>query len=180
MSGVGSQSQGWAWVDKINTIGWSQSQIGQFLAFLPFTGETWKRSNSLLREAEAEYWNKASVNPYQAECELQLAIDKLIEYGRPNAAIKCLHKILHDKKPLDQDRTVKALLSAVASTEPAYSLDVYDIVEIIKALQDDKTTNPDDLFRIEWSYLRLLDRHQGASPRLLEQRLASDPDFSVK
>ena len=37
--------------------------------------------------------------------------------------------------------------------------------------------NQDDLFRVEWAYLPLLDRHRGAAPRLLESRLANDPEF---
>ena len=37
--------------------------------------------------------------------------------------------------------------------------------------------NPDDLFRVEWAYLQLLNRDLRASPRLLEQRLADDADF---
>ncbi|MEW6587236.1 MAG: hypothetical protein AB1442_16695, partial [Nitrospirota bacterium] len=171
------QSQGWAWVDKIDTIGWSQSQIAQFLADLPFTEETWKRSEELLGQFEKEYWCKASVNPYQTDCELYSAIDKLIKYGRPIAALNCLHKILLKKQPLDNARTVQALLSAVSSTEPAYAMDTYHIAKIIKALQEDPATNPDDLFHVEWAYLPLLDRHRGASPKLLENRLASDSSF---
>lgn len=169
--------QGWEWVDKIDTSGWSTEQIGQFLAYLPFTDETWKRSEQLLGENESEYWSKASVNPYQAEGDRNLAIDKLVEHGRPNAAISCLSWMLYDKQPLDQVRTVRSLLAAVSSEEPANSMDVYETVEIIKALQDDLNTNPDDLFHVEWAYLPFLDRDQGASPKLLEQRLASDPNF---
>jgi len=171
------RSQGWVWVDETVATSWSHSQIGQFLAYLPFTAETWVRANALLGDSEAEYWIRASVNPYQADCNLEVAIDKLIEHGRPNAAINCLSKILHDKQLLDKKRTVQALLSAIVSGEPSYSMDAYDIVEIIKALQDAPDTNPDDLFRVEWAYLPLLDRHHGASPKLLEKRLASDSGF---
>ena len=56
-------------------------------------------------------------------------------------------------------------------------MDVDAIVEVIKALQDDPDTNPDDLFQVEWAFLPLLDRHHGESPKLLEQRLADDPAF---
>jgi len=172
------QSQGWVWVDQIKTSDWSTTQRGQFLGCLPFTDGTWIRSSHLLGENESAYWSKVSVNPYQTEdTHLDLAIDKLIEYDRPNAAISCLSRTMHDKKPLDQARTVKALLAAVSSREPAHSIDVYDIAEIIKTLQDDPNTNPDDLFQVEWVYLPLLDRYHGASPKFLEQRLVSHPDF---
>ena len=171
------RKQGWSWVDSVDTTSWSQSQIGWFLVYLPFTDETWKRVKVLLGDFENEYWSKANVNPYQADCELLLAIDKLIEFGRPNAAINCLSKILHDKQPLDKDRAVQALLSAISSDEPSHTMDTYYIVEIIKALQDDPETNQDDLFRVEWAYLPLLDSYSGTSLKLLENRLASNPDF---
>jgi hypothetical protein len=74
-------------------------------------------------------------------------------------------------------RTVQALLAAVKSTEPSYSLNSYHIVELIKALQDAPDANPDDLFQVEWAYLPLLDSHNGASPKLLENRLAYDSSF---
>ena len=170
-------SRGWVWVDETDMTRWSHSQIGQFLSYLPFTADTWKRSKEILGEFEVAYWSKVSVNPYQAQGDLYVAIDKLLEYGRPNAAIQCLYVILHDKQPLDKARTVRALLSALSSAEPRYAMDVYYIVEIIKALQDDPDTNPDDLARVEWGYLPLLERDLGASPTTLENRLASAPEF---
>ncbi|MGI2336099.1 MAG: hypothetical protein ACRKGH_05590 [Dehalogenimonas sp.] len=171
------ESRGWAWVDGTDISAWKHSQIGRYLASLPFTMNTWKRAKELLGESEAEYWTKALVNPYQAEGELYVAVDKLIEYGRPGAAIDCLSRILNDKQPLDKPRTVKALLLFLSSNESPYSVQRYDIIKIIKALQQDLATDPEDLFRVEWAYLPFLDGELGASPKLLENRLASDPDF---
>lgn len=167
----------WAWVDELDKLSWSVSQVAQFLSFLPFTKETWSRSTAWLCEYDGEYWKQTTANPYQANCDLGEAIDKLIEYGRPHAAISCLDRMLHNKQPLDKFRTVKALLAAVTSAEPSYAMDAYHIVKIIKVLQDDASTAPDDLFKVEWAYLPLLDRHHGAFPKLLENRLASEPAF---
>lgn len=170
-------SHGWAWVDRMDKSGWSATQIGQFLCYMPFTEETWIRATEWLGESEREYWSRAFVDPYQTRSDIGAAIDKLLEYKRPHAAIDCLNKILHDKQPLDKSRCVKALLAAISSTEPAYSMDSYHIIEIIKALQKEPDTDPDDLFQVEWGYLPLLDSHSGASPKLLENRLASYPAF---
>ena len=117
------------------------------------------------------------MNPYLTEDDISEAIDKLIEYGRPHAAIDCLDRMRHGKHPLNKTLSVKALLAAISSEEPSYVMDAYRIVEIIKVLQDDPHTDPDDLFRVEWAYLPLLDRHSDASAKLLEERLASDPTF---
>lgn len=170
-------SRGWAWVDEIDMSDWKHSQIGCFLSCLPFTIDTWKRSEEILEGFDVEYWKRVQVNPYQSQNDLNIAIDKLLEYGRPNAAIQCLYRILHDKLPLDKTRTIQALLSALSSTEPPYSMDIYYIEELIKVLQDDPDTNPDDLARVEWGYLPLLERDRRSSPKTLENRLASNPEF---
>lgn len=170
-------NQGWAWVDEMDFSQWKSEQVGQLLAYLPFTPQTWNRSTRLLGSDELSYWTKTSANPYDADSGLELAIDQLIAYGRPHAAIRCLYKMLHDKQPIDAARAVRALLAALNSSEGPQAMDADEIVDVIKSLQDDLNTNPDDLFRVEWAYLQLLDRHRGASPKLLERKLSKEPEF---
>jgi len=170
-------SHGWAWVDGLDKSAWLVTQKGQFLSYLPFTEEAWNRATAWLEEFEKEYWSRSRANLHHTDGDIGTAIDKLIECGRPHAAINCLHRILYDKHSLDKSRSVKALLAAVSSAEPSYSMDAYHIVEIIKALQDDPDTDPEDIFLVEWAYLPLLDRDHSVSPKLLENRLASDPAF---
>ncbi len=170
-------NRGWEWVDSIGTSRWTPAQIGQFLSFLPFTLETWQRAESLLGNDQSAYWTKTSANPYEADMALELAIDKLIDYGRPYAAIRCLYRMMHDKRPLDNRRIFRALIEALNSSEIPHSIDTCELVELIKVLQDNSGTNPNDLFKIEWAYLPLLTRHHNASPKLLSQKLASDPKF---
>ncbi len=171
------RNRGWEWVDSIDASRWTPAQIGQFLSFLPFTSETWQRAKSLLGEDQSSYWNKTSANPYEADTSLELAIDHLIDHRRPYAAIRCLYRMLHNKQPLHKEQAIRALLEAFRSSESPHSMDVYEIVEIIKALQYDPDTNPDDLFKVEWAYLPLLTKHHNASPKLLSRRLAVDPGF---
>jgi len=177
---VGSRhySRGWGWIDGLNKSSWSAAQIGLLLCYVPFMEEAWNRATDWLGESEIEYWSKTSALPYHAHGDMGYAIDKLIIYKRPHAAIACLYTSLHDKKLLDRSRSVTALLAAVSSPEPTGTMDGYYIVEIIKALQEDPETKPDDLFHVEWAYLPLLGHdHKDATPKLLESRLASDPAF---
>lgn len=173
---------GWKWVDGCDKSNWSAAQIGQFLSYLPFTKETWRRATDWLGKSEKEYWSKISANPYQTDGDLGFAIDKLIEYDRPHTAIECLSQMKHNKQPLDKTRSVKALIAAISSQESPQEISTHNIIEIIKALQNDPDTDPDDLFQIEWKYLDLLDEnyHRDASPKTLENRLASDPEFFCK
>jgi len=171
-------SKGWEWVNQIGVSSWSIIQIGEFLSCLPFVKETWEYSEKLLGKFEVEYWSRANVNHYLAEDNLDIAIDMLIQYGRPNAALNCLFEPLFTKKLLDKKRAVIALLEAVSSGNSADPIDTYNVVEIIKALQDDPEVNQDDLFKIEWAYLPLLTGPgKQASTKLLERKLASEPEF---
>jgi hypothetical protein len=171
------RQSGWQWVDGIDMSLWTPSQKGQLLAYLPFAPDTWKRASLLLEKDEAQYWSKTNVNPYETEEGLEQAVDLLIHYGRPNEAIRCLERLKHAKRPLNSQQAVHALQAVLNSSRQPNSMDTHAIVEIIKTLQDNPDTNYDDLFQIEWTFLPLLDRHLGASPKVLEQRLADDPAF---
>lgn len=170
-------TSGWEWCDGIDKSGWTAEQIGYFLACLPFTKESWERASQWLEQNQSEYWSRTGANAYQADSDLAIAVDKLIEYGRPHAAINCLDRMRHDKMPINVDQCVRALLAGLSSSEPNYSMDGYHIVELIKFLQSEPSVAQDDLFKVEWAYLPLLDRHSGAAPKLIESRLASDPEF---
>lgn len=169
--------KGWEWCDGVDTSDWTPAQVGQFLACLPFTREAWDRASAWLQEDESEYWTRTGANAYQSGSDLAIAVEKLIEHGRPRAAIGCLDRMLHDKQQIDTNQCVRALLAALSSSEPNYAMNVYSIVELIKFLQAEPTVNQDDLFRVEWAYLPLLDRHSSAAPKLLESRLANDSEF---
>ena len=169
--------KGWAWCDEINKSDWTPEQVGQFLACLPFTKGAWDRASEWFQAHEGEYWTRTGANAYQADGDFAIAIEKLIEHGRPHAAINCLDRMRHDKQPIDSNQCVRALLAALSSSEPSYTMDGYHIVELIKFLQAEPSVNQDDLFRVEWAYVPLLDGHRGAAPQFLESRLANDPEF---
>ena len=168
--------KGWDWCDTIDKSEWSSMQIGQFLACLPFTKYAWDRASEWLKKNEYEYWARTDANPYEADGDLAIAIEKLIEHERPHSAINCLDCQLHnDSQSIDINQCVRALLAAVSSNEP--TMDAYHIVELIKFLQAKSSVTQEDLFSVEWAYLPLLDRHSGAAPQLLESRLANVPEF---
>jgi hypothetical protein len=172
------QLRGWEWCDNIDKSDWTQQQVGQFLACLPFTNEAWTRASKWLQIHEDEYWNHASANVYSSDGNLAIAIEKLIKHGRPHAAINCLHMMQQAEQPIDSNQCVRALLAAISANDSSYSMDRwYPIIELIKFLQAEPSVNQNDLFRVEWAYLPLLDGHSGTTPQLLESRLANDPEF---
>lgn len=168
-------TEGWPWVDEI-TKAWTPAQIGQFLGFLPFTSETWECAERLLGNKQGEYWSKTRLNP-RTDGKLNIAVEKLIEYKRPKAAISCLGRMFHDNRSIDPSLCIRALLSALSSAEQSYFAEENYILDLIKFLQGNSEVSSDDLFRVEWGYLPLLDRFNDAEPKLLEKELADDPEF---
>ena len=172
------RKRGWQWFDQLSSKEWSKEKVGIFLSYLPSSKETWDYATRVLGEHEDEYWKRASVYPSEETSDWDYAIGKLIRYKRPNAAITCLNAILHKKKKMNITLATKALLDALSTEDSLHEFDSYNTTKVIQALQDDPEVNPDDLLRIEWRYLRILTGPgKGATPKLLEHKLASEPEF---
>ena len=170
--------QGWKWVDGLNSSNWTPAQIGKFLGWLPFSEEAWKRTDTWLNENEAEYWTRVDARlPYDYEGEPDLAIEKLIQYGRHQVAIECLGRILNKTKTINSNLACRALLSVDTPNHRSEQEFRHITIELIKALQSDPNTNVDSLLEIEWKHLDALDPLFGASPKTIEHRLASDATY---
>lgn len=170
------RSKQWDWVDSLDIATWQELDKGQFLAYLPFTSETWSRVNRLLPSDESPYWTKASANPYEADAHLEIAVDHLLQHGRANVAIMCLERMQLDNMGFTPEQAIRAL-DALYTTVAPNAMDVYTIVDVIKALQNNPNTDPNSLFEVEWRFLPFLNEYHDASPKLLERRLADDPAF---
>jgi hypothetical protein len=168
---------GWGWVDAVVRATWTAEQKSIFLAQLPFAQEAWRRAEQLLGDDVALYWKGANVNPWGPQEHTLEAVGKLLQYGRPRAALSCLHRLVHKKASFPTDVAVRALLDTVTGGQIAGELDRYAAMELIKWLQENPNTDQDDLFRIECAYLPLLDHEHGGVPITLERRLADDPGF---
>lgn len=168
---------GWQWFDDIDKAGWAPMQIALLLCALPFEKNAWDRVAQLLGENEDGYWKNTSIHPYNSDDDTEHALEKLLEFGRPSAAIEGLTQDLFVKKVINPDLACKALLALVRADETLGRIDSYQITEIIKELQVNAATDQDKLFQVEWAYVALLDQYGDGSPITLENRLASDPNF---
>ena len=167
----------WVWADRLLSHDWLAVQKSQFLAELPFDEPVWERADALLGTDAELYWTEVLVSPYQTQGDLAAAVQKLLEVQRPQAAIECLAAQRFNKQSPRTDDVVRALLSAVSSTEPGAQIDTYNTLELIKYLQTQADVDEEALFRIEWAYLPLLGSDGEARPVLLEHKLATDPKF---
>lgn len=171
------RAHGWAWFDNVEVTGWTANQKALFLAYLPFTHETWDRAKNMLEDNESLYWKLAWANPYDAGTDISAAIDRLIENGRVHAAIEGLEKQHFSNERVNTNQIVRALSALLQSEENLSSMDPHAVAELIGVLQKDEATDQDQLIKLEWAFLALLDGGFGASPTLLEKTLATNPSF---
>lgn len=168
---------GVAWCNELDRSTWTKDQTGQFLAFLPFARPTWDTVNDWLGIDEHYYWSRTQVRAFQADGDLDVAVEKLLLHARPRAALDCLGGVLQTKLPLNRQLTVRALLEAVGSSEPLNPLDTYQVSELICALQADPSTPDEECIAVECAYLPLLTNGGPGSPRRVHGKLAGDPSF---
>lgn len=170
-------ARGWAWFDNIDLTHWTRDQKALLLAYLPFNQETWERARNVLESDEAAYWRIAWANPYAAGDGLASAIDRLLENGRVNAAIEALEKQHFNKESIDSSQIIRALNTLLQSEENLKSMDPHGVAELLGVLQKDNSANQDEVIKLEWAFLGLLDGGFGASPARLQRTLATDVNF---
>ncbi len=168
---------GWEWCDTFAELKWSTKQITKFFCLLPFKTEAWSRAEKWLGADQSEYWTQTNANPYQHDGIPEYAIEKMLENGRPFAAINCLAVAHQFKHTISTNQVKRALLDACQSQEPVEALDRHNITETIKYLQDSPDVTDEERIAIEWAFLAMLDEYSGTRPRTLERQLANDPNL---
>lgn len=168
---------GWQWADAVDTNTWSKDDVSHFLRCLPFNHETWDRAYWVLQADHLTYWQLVDSNPYLVKSGLEYAIEKFLEVGRPNVAVGCLYRMIHNKQAVSASLIIRSLLAASKTKEPVGSFDVHAIEDLIATLQKSPEADPEQAALVEWAYLPLLDRISRIKPKFLSDRLASNPEF---
>ena len=82
---------------------------------------------------------------------------------------------IYQKQNYNRELADQTLNNILRVQEQLIYTDVYDIKNIIKDLQLNNY-NADKLFKIEWSYLKMLDENE-YKPLTIEKKIASDPNI---
>ena len=168
----------WSWADQLLSNDWSIGQKTDFLLWLPFAEDVWSRVEAHLGQNNRSlYWSKAGITPYMIERDFTLAVERLIEYGRANAAVHCVYFAIRKEKSFDAELAARVIITVLETENAGDQLDHYNTIEVIKWLQKCPDIDEDVLFRIEWNFLPWLGQFSRGSPKILENRLASDPSF---
>ncbi|NOY15604.1 MAG: hypothetical protein GXP23_01490 [Gammaproteobacteria bacterium] len=167
---------GLTWVDQLLSCEWSKTEQSMFLTLLPFVEDVWQKAAQVLVDDEELYWRSVVVNPWEAD-DVTVAVEKLIKYGRADAAVKCMSKSFSGKDRYNTDLATRTLLAMLELEEMGSDFDQHATIEVITQVQHSPDRDEDALFTIEWNFLPLLNRFSQGSPITLEKRLAEDASF---
>lgn len=164
------------WLGRLPWQEYTPGHIVRVLSLLPFSAPVWRQAEALLGSRVGDYWKVAPANdPVLGEGPEEGA-RKLLEYGRPVAAMFRLYLIVMLNKSVDVELAVRTLLNAKETLEQGAALDGELACRLIEYVQA-KAPDCEELWRIEWLYLEVLDKHFGRGPVTLERKLSMDPSF---
>ena len=147
----------------------------RILRCAPFDGGTWQHVDRLPEGLKRRYWEE--VNPHWGPSDataIATFVDELLKVDRPRAAFHAAHM---DLKLIDSPRLVR-LLTEVATNgaEPPahYRIEGHYVSQALDTLEQRGDMSRDDLARLEFLFIRALDRSKHGI-RNLEAQLAETP-----
>jgi len=170
---------GAGWLAKLPLKDWTTVQIGLFFSLLPFTREVWTRAETVLGDDANEYWKHLEARPHGTPDELLEAAKKLLQYGRGAAALRTVQSLIYKKTPVPPDLVMRTVHSFLASLSNRRQSDSLELNSLLEYLQKHPETNQEELTRLEWLLLPILDRIHDRAPAALEKAMAERPaDFA--
>ena len=167
-----------SWLEKINISNISILGRTRLLIKLPNNKLVWKKVEEWLGNMEVEYWKQVDIRYVDKDSQYNYALRKLLKYDRPIKALDLINMALHEKRKFSEKIAAKALNDAVYDQENINYIDVYSIKNIISFLQENKYDSS-ELFKIEWSYLPILDNNDKYRPITIEKKLSEDPKIFI-
>jgi hypothetical protein len=165
------------WLEKIDTRNWSLEQKATFFALLPFHAAVWRHAEQVLGTDASEYWKRIYPNPFQAGDDLKEAVEKAIQYRRGDIAVGGINSLRFKNQSFPAALALSAVNTLLATYAKGKHIEQHELTEAIKLLQKSTDVDVEELSRIEFQCLNILDRFSGAAPVVLERRLATDPKF---
>jgi hypothetical protein len=175
---------GWAWIEhtwQTQSVNWSPKQREDFLLCLVPTHQVLDWVNASDVETQERYWKSIGQYSQFEDPDLQYIIEKLIEYGRPHAAVGIMSNRLDEHKHLKVPTSLALLaLRDMTRTKPEpheeNQMSAYHVDKVLDALRQNPDVTEEQLVNLEWIFLAIFG-HRGRSPKTLEKSLATNPKF---
>lgn len=165
------------WFENFDFNNWSNIEKEELFLSLPFCASVWSEVELQLDvKSQRDYWSNVNVQPYYTDKpnDLYIAMDKLSGVQRSSFSVDCLQNVLYRVGCLDVEKSCSFLMKTYQENT---RLPKYSIIEVIKYLQEFDNTESEDLLKVEWMYMPLLNGYNSAKPIKLISKIANDPQF---
>ncbi len=155
--------------------GFDEGGIVRLLGCAPFDAGTWQHVDQLATPLKQRYWE--TVNPRwdpQDASAIATVVDEFLKVNRPHAAF---HVVRMDWGLLDSPRLMHLLMEvATNESEPSdqYRIDHHHVSKALDSLEQRGDTSRDDLARLEFCFIRILNNTKHGIPNL-EAQLSESP-----
>lgn len=158
----------------------AQDDAVELLRLAPFGRETWAVVDALGGEVADAYWRRAEPGWGRGPAEeVTLAINHLLDVGRPRAAFRYAEPELENLQPQLLFKLMKAV-ATIHSEEPGtYRLQPRRIVETLSLLNNSGEVPGDEMAELEFRFLDALGGDGGAIPNL-ERQIEEHPELFVQ
>lgn len=146
----------------------------------PFERDTWLLVDAQEPAVREQYWRE--VYPgclYSESPDLNEAVDRLLEAGRPRAAFHTVHMAFDNVETSRLKRLLEHAGIRDLEAAGSYRLDPYYISEALSTLNGRPGVTRDEIARLEFLFIRALDRTEHGIPNL-ECQLVESPRLFVQ
>jgi addiction module HigA family antidote len=158
----------------------SPDQFCRLLKASPFERDTWLLVEAQEPAVRERYWR--DVYPqclYSESPDLNEAVDRLLEAGRPRAAFHTVHMAFTNVETSRLKRLLEHVGTRDLEAAASYRLDPYYISEALNALNGRSGVTRDEMARLEFLFIRALDHTEHGIPNL-ERQLLESPRLFVQ
>ena len=169
-------------IDRAFAEKWSEDAVGRILLSLPLTARIIHRANEIGGQVAVRFWK--NVSPLYSElpaASIPGTLQKLLEANRGWYAVHFAGQFVASAP---SDLLLKTLREAIPAPAEGDSNEStmfqYYVEQILTELDKRDNVDDDEIARIEWAYLRLLEYSSKRQPKTLHNRLATKPEFFVE
>jgi addiction module HigA family antidote len=158
----------------------SPDQTCRLLKALLFERDTWLLVDAQEPGVRECYWRDVYPGSLYSESpDLNEAVDRLLEAGRPRAAFHTVHMAFANVETSRLKRLLEHVGTRDLEAAGSYRLDPHYISEAVSALNGRSGVTRDEMARLEFLFIRALDHTEHGIPNL-ERQLVESPRLFVQ
>jgi hypothetical protein len=158
----------------------SGDPMARLLKASPFEHDTWLLVDEQEPAAREAYWRDVYPGLLHSDSpDLNEAVDRLLEAGRPRAAFQAVHMAFDNVETSRLKRLLEHAGTRDGEAPGTYRLDSHYISEALSTLNGRSGVARDEMARLEFLFIRALDRTEHGIPNL-ERQLAESPRLFVQ